>query len=379
MRNSIVPMLSFLAAVLACAAPDAPPRDDAATAGGDDASGAVAFPASPDEPRLANLRRLTHGGQNAEAYFSADGSRLVFQSTRAGGNGCDQIFTMRVDGTELRRVSGGEGKTTCGYFFPQGDRILYSSTHHVSTECPARPDYSRGYVWPLDPYDIFFANVDGSALRQVTSNSGYDAEATISPDGSRIVFTSDRDGDLDIYIMASDGSDVRRLTSTPGYDGGAFFSPDGTKIVYRAYHPTDPEELADFRSLLADRLVRPGQLDIWVMNADGTDQRRVTRFQGASFGPFFHPSGERIIFSSNLHDPSGRDFDLYMIALDGTGLERVTTHPEFDGFPMFSPDGRQLVFASNRGGSEEGETNVFLADWVEDLPEEAERLSLGNH
>ncbi|HUH13722.1 MAG TPA: hypothetical protein VMK65_11455 [Longimicrobiales bacterium] len=366
-RRSTPALTGFAAASLlllaACGAPPdgAPPPLDLARVG-------QPFPASPDEPRLRSLRRLTDGGENAEAYFSGDDGRLIFQATRSGGNGCDQIYTMDLATGQERRVSTGEGKTTCGYFFPSGEAIVYSSTHHVSPACPARPDYSRGYVWPLDPYDIFVARPDGSDLRQLTHEPGYDAEATLSPDGRTIVFTSDRDGDLDIYAMDADGSNVRRLTDTPGYDGGPFFSPDGARIVYRAYHPADPAELEEFRALLRDGLVRPGQLDIWVMDADGGNQRQVTSFEGASFAPFFHPSGRRIIFSSNLHDPTGRDFDLYLVADDGTGLERVTTSPEFDGFPMFSHDGRLLAFASNRGATREGDTNVFLAEWVEDLP-----------
>jgi Tol biopolymer transport system component len=353
----------------ACSAGEAPQPavDDAqpVVALPDTITGAQPFDADPAEARFRNLRKLTHGGQNAEAYFSADGSQLIFQASWSGVSECDQMYVMNVDGSNLHRVSTGAGKTTCGFFFPAGDRILFSSTHEHSPSCPPPPDYTRGYVWPIDEYDIYFANPDGSDLVRVTDNPGYDAEATLSPDGSTIVFTSTRDGDLDIYAMDADGSNVRRLTDEPGYDGGPFFSPDGTKIVYRAYHPTDSAELADYQSLLADGLVRPSVLSVFVMNADGSGKRRVTDLPGASFAPFFHPGGQKLIFSSNQHDPQGRDFDLYMIHLDGTGLERVTQHPDFDGFPMFSPDGRRLVFASNRGGSEPGETNVFIADWVE--------------
>jgi Tol biopolymer transport system component len=353
----------------ACSAgePPQPVVDDAqpAVALPDSITGARPFEADPAEPRLRNLRKLTHGGQNAEAYFSADGQQLIFQATWPGVIECDQMYVMNVDGSNLHRVSTGEGKTTCGFFFPAGSRILFSSTHEHNAACPPPPDYSRGYVWPIDEYDIYFANPDGSDRIRVTDNPGYDAEATLSPDGSTIVFTSTRDGDLDIYAMNADGTNVRRLTDAPGYDGGPFFSPDGSMIVYRAYHPTDSAELADYRSLLAEGLVRPSVLSVFVMNADGTGKRRVTDLAGASFAPFFHPSGDRIIFSSNQHDPRGRDFDLYLINLDGAGLERVTQHADFDGFPMFSPDGRSLVFASNRGGSAPGETNVFIADWVE--------------
>ena len=305
--------------------------------------GARPFASDPAEPRLVNLRQLTHLGENAEAYFSADGQRLIFQATWPGFSECDQIYSMGVNGRDLRRVSTGTGRTTCGYFFPAGDRVLFSSTHHASEACPAKPDYSRGYVWPLDDYEIY----------------------TALPDGSTIVFTSVRDGDLDIYLMDAGGSNVRRLTTDEGYDGGAFFSPDGRQIVYRAHHPTDTAELTDYRALLRAGMIRPGKLDIWIMDADGSNKRRLTNNGAANFAPFFHPGGRQIIFSSNMIDPRGRNFDLYLINTDGTGQERVTVHPEFEGFPMFSPDGKRLVFASNRGAARPGDTNIFIADWVE--------------
>jgi Tol biopolymer transport system component len=326
---------------------------------------ATSFPASADEPRLVNLRQLTNGGENAEAYFSADGRRLIFQSTRPPEVPCDQIFSMNLDGRDLRRLSTGAGRTTCGYFFPGRDRILYSSTHHVGPACPAPPDMSRGYVWALYDYDIYSARSDGTQARRLFGTPGYDAEATISPDGRKIVFTSTRDGDLDLYVMDLDGGNVQRLTTEVGYDGGAFFSADSRMIVYRAHHPSDPRQIEDYRTLLAQNLVRPTQLDIFVMNADGSGKRQVTRNGAANFAPFFHPNGRQIIFSSNLSNPRGRNFDLYLINLDGSGLEQVTTHGEFDGFPMFSQDGRRLVFASNRGAARPGETNIFLADWVD--------------
>jgi TolB protein len=333
--------------------------------------GALDFAADPAEPRLANLRRLTHSGQNAEAYFSADGQRLIFQATWPGLNECDQIFSMDLNGRDLRQISNGLGRTTCGYFFPAGDRVVFSSTHRAGAECPPKPDYSHGYVWPLDRYDIYTARPDGSDIRVLASSPGYDAEATISPDGSKIVFTSTRDGDLDIYVMDADGSNVQRLTHEEGYDGGAFFSADGSQIVYRAYHPSDPAELENYRALLRAGLIRPGKLDIWVMNSDGSNKRRLTSNGAANFAPFFHPNGRQIIFSSNMNDPRGRLFDLYLINTDGTGLERVTRYPDFDGFPMFSRDGRKLVFASNRGGARPGDTNVYIADWVDDPPRAA--------
>jgi Tol biopolymer transport system component len=315
------------------------------------------------ESHLKNVRQLTDGGENAEAYFSFGEDRLIFQSTRSP-YACDQIFTMKLDGTGLKRVSTGVGRTTCGYFLP-GRRILYASTHLAGEACPPRPTFEHGYVWPVyKSYDLFVADSDGGNLERLTETPGYDAEATVSPDGSRIVFTSVRDGDLELYTMKTDGSELRRLTSEKGYDGGAFFSADGTKIVYRAHHPKEAVTLEKYERLLEQGLIEPSVLEIFMMDADGSNKRQVTDNGAANFCPFFHPDGERIIFSSNMDDPKGRNFDLYMIGTDGTGLERVTTDPSFDGFPMFSQDGRKLVFASNRNARERGETNIFIADWI---------------
>lgn len=319
----------------------------------------------PGESHLRNVRQLTAGGENAEAYWAFDGSMLVYQGKKPGA-GCDQIYLLDPSTAVSTRVSNGEGRTTCSYFYPSGDQILYSSTFLHDPACPPEPDFSMGYVWPIYPtYDIFVSNLDGSNLRQLTTQDGYDAEATFSPLGDRIVFTSDRDGDLDIYTMAPDGSDVRRLTDRVGYDGGPFFSPDGSKIVWRAEYPEPGTETEDYQNLLAQGLIRPGELEIMVMNADGSDQHQVTHLGGANFAPFFHPSGEKIIFSSNHEDPSGRDFDLFMVNLDGTGVERITTAEGFDGFPMFSPDGRYLVFGSNRNNGGTSDTNVFIAEWAD--------------
>lgn len=330
-----------------------------------------AAPASPDplrDPRevhLRNVRQLTFGGENAEAYWSPDGKRLIFQSNR-GSLPCDQIFVMDADGGNVRRVSTGRGRCTCAYFFPDGERILYASTQLASPECPPKPDFSKGYVWKLYPtYEIFSAKPDGSDVRRLTRNPGYDAEATFAPDGSRIIFTSLRHGDLDLYTMRPDGSDVRRITRELGYDGGAFYSPDGKRIVWRASRPRSEAERKAYRELIRESAIRPMELELFVANADGSGATQVTRNGAANFGPSFFPDGKRIIFASNVADPTGRDFDLWIVNDDGTGLERVTYTPEFDGFPMFSPDGRRLVFASNRGGKVRGETDIFVADWVE--------------
>ncbi len=324
-------------------------------------------PAAPDlalpgERHLRNVRQLTFGGENAEAYFSFDGRSLVFQSTR-DGHACDQEYVMAVDGTGVHQVSRGAGRTTCGYFLPGDRRILYAAT--PGPECPPPPDMSQGYVWALHDYDLVVADADGSNPRPLAPAPGYDAEATVSRDGW-IVFTSTRDGDLELYKMREDGSELTRLTRTLGYDGGAFFSHDGKRIVWRASRPSTPQEVKDYRALLEARLVRPTiPLEIWVMNADGSEPRQVTRLGVASFAPFFTPDDRRIIFASNLGDPTGRNFDLFLVNVDGTGLERVTTYEGFDSFPMFSPDGKKLVFASNRNGSRPHETNVFIADWVD--------------
>ena len=321
--------------------------------------------AMPGEAHLRNVRQLTAGGENAEAYWAFDGSQLIYQARKPGME-CDQIFVLDPVTAETSMVSTGEGRTTCSYFYPAGDRILYSSTHHHDAACPPNPDFSMGYVWPVyDTYDVFVANADGSNLRQLTTEDGYDAEATFSPVGDRIVFTSVRDGDLDLYSMSPDGSDVVRLTERAGYDGGAFYSPDGSQIVWRAHYPEPGPELQDYQRLLAQGLLRPGELEIWVMDADGSNKRQVTSIGGANFAPYWHPDGDRILFSSNHEDPAGRDFEIYMIDLDGTGLTRITHSEGFDGFPVFSPDGRWLVFGSNRNNRGSGDTNVFIAEWVD--------------
>jgi Tol biopolymer transport system component len=314
------------------------------------------------EQHLSNVRQLTFEGENAEAYFSFDGRRLILQSTR-GGAACDQIYKMNVDGTGLTRVSSGKGRTTCGFFYPDGTHILYASTVRGGDACPPKPDFSRGYVWPVyETYDIYRANADGSGLEALTSTPGYDAEATIAKDGT-IVFTSVRDGDMEIYSMNPDGSNVRRLTQRPGPDGGPFFSPDGSQIVFRGRQLSPGKELDDYQLLLKAAVWRPTALEIFVMNRDGSNVRQVTNLKAASFAPYWYPDGRRIIFASNHHDPKGREFEIWGIDIDGSNLERITHNPTFDGFPMFSPDGRQLVFASNRHAAREGETNVFLADW----------------
>lgn len=328
----------------------------------------------PRERHLAGLRQLTQGGENAEGYFSPDGRSLVFQSTRDGA-GCDQMYVMELGSGETRRLSNGQGKTTCGFFaYPRGERIVYSSTFASDPACPPKPDRSQGYVWPLDEFDIYSAKPDGSDVQPLVRGKGYDAETTIAPNGSRLVFTSTRDGDLELYTAKLDGSDIRRITNTPGYDGGAFFSPDSTKLVWRASRPAGAA-LEEYKRLLEKGLVKPGELEIVVAGVEGQNPRTITKNGKANFGPSFMHDSRRVIFASNVDAVAGHglpNFDLYVVDPDGpltqTGvpaLERITFYDGFDGFPMFSPDGEHLVFASNRLGKTAGETNLFVARWIE--------------
>lgn len=319
----------------------------------------------PDEHHLKNIRQLTVGGTNAEAYFSFDESQLIFQSTRPPFE-CDQIFTMKVDGSEQTLVSRGKGVTTCGYFFPGGKRVLFASTVSQGDQCYPRPDKSRGYVWGVwNAYDLYSANADGSDLTTLSSSDRYDAEATISPVGDKIVFTSSRDGDLDLFTMSLDGSNIRRITNELGYDGGAFFSWDGKRIVYRAYHHKDSAEVAEYKSLLSEQLVRPTKMEIFVCDADGGNRRQLTNTQSANFAPFFHPDNKRIIYASNRNDPKGRSFHLYVSNDDGSNVRQITFGGGFNAFPMFTRDGKQLVFVSDRNAKGRYEFNVFIADWVD--------------
>jgi TolB protein len=336
------------------------------------------------ERHLTNIRQVTFGNKNAEAYFSFDGTKLIFQSTNdwtthseatsrsdgGKGLGCYQMYILDLASGRVRLVSTGVGTTTCGYFFPGDRRVLYSSTHLTSPSCPPKPKIEGRYRWALDDYDIFSVRLDGQYMQRLTTTPGYDAEATISPDGKTIVFTSVRDGDLDLYAMNLDGTHLRRLTDEIGYDGGAFFSPDSRRVVYRASHPRDPGEVAEYKALLAQHLVEPSRLELFVMHVDGTGKRQVTTNGASNFAPFFHPDGRRIIFSSNVNGsqaaaPAGRpSFHLYLIGDDGTGLEQVTFSGGFNSFPMFSPDGTRLVWISDRNTNARGEFNIFLADWV---------------
>ena len=324
----------------------------------------------PGERYFKNVRQLTFGGENAEAYWSGDGTKLIMQS-KFGKYPCDQIFILDLDSGEKKLVSTGKGRTTCSYFLQGDDRIIYGSTHLGSAECPPPVIRTRGkYVWAIyKTYDIFTAKADGSDLRRITNTPGYDAEATVCQVTGRVLFTSVRDGDLELYSMESDGSDVKRLTNRPGYDGGGFYSHDGSKIVQRSGFFTDDKEKENYFSLLARGLVEPNKMEITVLDRNGKNFRQVTKNGKANFGPYWHPDDKRILFSSSIGTPPrGRPmFDIYIIDEDGSNQAKITNNPSFDGFPMFSPDGKYLVFASNRFNDKDhqNDTNVFVAEWVE--------------
>ena len=323
----------------------------------------LAAAAWAESPHLANVRQLTHGGQNAEAYWAPDGKRLIFQSTRAPYQ-CDQIFVMNADGSDVHLVSTGKGRTTCGYFLSDNRHIVYASTHEAAEACPTPPDRSKGYVWGVFPgYDIYLASDDGKIEKKLTNAPGYDAEATVNWKTGRVVYTSLASKDLDLWTMKTDGSDKKRITTREGYDGGAVFSRDGRKLVWRANYPKTSETMARYKELLAENLTAPMKMEIVVADADGRNARTITDFGCASFAPTFTPDGRKILFASNTHNCDGRKFELFMTNLDGSGLEQVTDFGGFTSFPEFSPDGKRLVFCSDRDAKDRYEFNIFVADW----------------
>ncbi|MFT3703188.1 MAG: hypothetical protein QM802_12495 [Agriterribacter sp.] len=329
----------------------------------------------PEESHFKNVQQLTFGGDNAEAYWSYDSKYIVFQRTNPKeGLNCDQIFIGKVpekagDPFNYKMISGGKGRTTCPFFTKDGKHIIYACTHLSADTCPAVPDrkkYGNRYIWPLyDSYDIFMADLDGKIVKQLTHSKGYDAEATLSPDGNKMIYTSDKDGDIDLYIMDLKTGKEKRVTNTLGYDGGAWFSPDGKKIIWRASRPGTEEEIKEYKDLLAENLVAPTHMEVWVAEADGSNPRQVTNFGQANWAPAFLPDSKRIIFASNHEYKRGFPFNLYIIDNDGSHLQKISRDKGFDAFPMFSPDGKKIVFCSNRNNGGTRDTNVFIADWVE--------------
>jgi TolB protein len=335
--------------------------------------GSVLVNAQTSEKHLKNLTQLSFGGDNAEAYWSFDSKKLTFQSNnKAWGLHCDQIFELDIpkatkDTTyKPNMISTGLGRTTCSYYLNDNNHILYASTHLGNTECPPDPPQTGRYLWAIyADFDIFVADLKGNITKQLTNTPGYDAEATVSPDGKMIVFTSTRSGDLELWTMDTEGKNLKQITFGLGYDGGAFFSPDGKKIVFRASRPQTETEIKEYKDYFAKGLVAPTNMEIYTCNIDGSELKQITKLGKANWAPFYHPSGNKILFSSNHHSERGYDFQLYMINVDGTGLERITNQSLFNAFPMFSPDGKKLVFSSNRNNHGTRDTNLFIADWVE--------------
>lgn len=327
------------------------------------------------ESHLKNIRQLTFGGDNAEAYWSPNSKWLTFQSNNAAwGLQCDQIFAMEVGAAAQNQsykplpISGGKGRTTCSFFMPDGKHIIFASTMSAADTCPPTPNLRQGgkYLWPIyNSYDLYIADLNGKNIKRLTDTPGYDAEAVLSPKGDKILFTSTRSGDLELWTMDLDGKNLKQITFDLGYDGGAFFSPDGSKIVFRASRPKTDTEINEYRELLSQGLVAPTNMEIFVCNADGSNLRQITNLGKANWAPYFHPSGKKIIFSSNHHSERGYDFQLFMINEDGTGLEQITSESIFNSFPMFSPDGKKIAFSSNRDNGGTRDTNVFVADWVD--------------
>ena len=323
----------------------------------------AAAQAPATESHFSAIKQLTFGGANAEAYFSPDGSKIVFQATRDGGK-CDQIYLMNSDGSDQHMISSGKGRTTCSFFLPDGKHILYASTHEGSPDCPPEPDRSKGYLWPVySTYDIYVADLTGKITSKFLPTPGYDAEATINWKTKKVVFTSVRGGDLDLWTADLDGSHLKQITDKLGYDGGGTMSPDGKKVVWRGHYPATPEDQKDYKDKLAQELVAPMKMELWVADSDGKNAKQITDYGCASFAPAFTADGKKIIFSSNKNKCDTRYFDLFLINPDGTGLEQITFGGDFNSFPMFSADGKKLVFVSNRNAKERYEFNIFVADW----------------
>lgn len=326
------------------------------------------------EKHFANVQQLTFGGDNAEAYFSFDGKWIIFQRTHPKeGIMCDEMFIGKVPGLgekfEYKKVSTGKGRTTCGAFTKDGKHVIYASTHLGADTCPPVPDrkkYGNKYIWPLyDSYDIFMADLNGKIVKQLTSSKGYDAEATISPDGKKMLYTSDKDGDIDLYIMDLKTGKEKRITNTLGYDGGAWFSPDGKKIIWRASRPKTEAEIKEYKDLLSENMVAPTNMEVYISDANGNNVKQVTSFGNANWAPAYMPDSKRIIFASNHQSKRGFPFNLFVINEDGSGLEKISAEKSFDAFPMFSPDGKKIIFCSNRNNGGTRDTNIFIADWVE--------------
>ncbi len=324
-----------------------------------------------NENHFKNIRQLTFGGDNAEAYWSFDGKKIVFQRTSIkDGIPCDQIYVGKLPkkGKPFRYklVSTGKGRTTCAFFTKDNKHVIYASTHEAADTCPPgvdRAKYGNRYIWPVyESYDIYMADLKGKIVKKLTDTPGYDAEATLSPDGKTMLFTSTRNGDLDLYLMDLATGETKQITNALGYDGGAWFSRDGSKIVWRASRPQTEAEINDYKNLLKEGMVAPTQMEVFIANADGSDAKQITNLGQANWAPNFMPDG-RVIFCSNHEYKRGFPFNMYTMNADGSNIEKISRDKGFDAFPMFSPDGKKIIFSSNRNNGGTRDTNLFVAEW----------------
>jgi len=318
---------------------------------------------------IENVKQLSFQGDNGEAYFNSDDSKVIFQSKR-NNNNCDKLYIVDINGNNLTEFVANDGAFTCAYFSLDDRYIFFSSTMHLGSECPEiyKDPNPRKYIWPLRDYEIF--RYDNGAVKQLTNYSGYNAETTTHPFEEKVIFTSLRDGDINLFEMDYNGENVKQITSEYGYDGGAFYSPNGENIVWRAWYPTSDEEISMWKNNLAKKFIESVPLDIYVAKNDGSEKQRLTSNGATNWAPSWHPDGKHIVFSSNMDDwredynAYGSNFELYMINIATKTLTRLTNNDTFDSFSVFSKNGKKIVFSSNRDAENPRNTNIFIADIV---------------
>jgi len=317
------------------------------------------------EDHLTKIKQLTREGENKKASFAPNNEKIIFQAMRDNLR-CDAIYSMKRDGSEINLLSSGKGIAVSAKIAPDNESIIYSSTHKVDYQCPQRPEFSLDYVWSLyRDYDVFVSDSFGGSTKRLTRTEDYDGNASYSPTGNRVVFTSNRSGDLELYLMNSDGSNVKQLTKAVGYDGDAVFSPDGKYIVWRASRPKG-NDLDEYRYQLSQGLLRAGKFELFLLKLGSKRAVRLTNNGATNFSPSFDPQSSKVIFSSNMSQDDGLNYDLYTVDIKTRKLERITYYSGFDGYPVFSSDGKKLLFTSSRNFRYKAETNIFTVDWVAD-------------
>jgi Tol biopolymer transport system component len=314
------------------------------------------------EDHLTKVTQLTFTGENTQASFSPDNKNIIFQSTRNRLR-CDAIFRMHSDGSDISQISSGKGIASSAVISPDNNSIIYSSTQKVDYQCPSKPEYSKAYSWLLySSYDLFKDELTGGSDERIIKSSSYDGGAVYSPKGDKIIFSSGRTGDLELYIANSDGNNVKQLTNIDGYDGDAVFSRDGKYIVWRASRPKG-NDLHDYRYQLSQGIIKEGKFEIFMMKLAGGKPIQLTNNGATNFSPSFDPNSNNIIFSSNMSQKDGRNYDIYTLNLKTRKLERITYYSGFDGYPVFSSDGKKLLFTSSRNFRYKAEKNIFIVNW----------------